>query len=210
MSQISVSFEGFSPAVLIRAFSELMAFVSGFYDVTVMRKKCAARGTSRWRSPLLGLLRISSERICVITGTHSKVRHVRVPRRSAVAPMPIPTGETQLECEGLVTHLQNVAELKDTALSHELHDELGGLMGAAVMDLDALRRISLIPRRLRVLGSTLRGWFAITANGAVARARPIPIVDQVVLVIPMPSANRAIPFLEAAHELGAIAAGEHS
>jgi hypothetical protein len=91
-----------------------------------------------------------------------------------------------------------------------LHDELGGLMGAAVMDLDALRRISLIPRRLRVLGSTLRGWFAITANGAVARARPIPNVDQVVLVIPMPSANRAIPFLEAAHELGAIAAGEHS
>jgi signal transduction histidine kinase len=49
--------------------------------------------------------------------------------------------ETQLECEGLVTHLQNAAELKDTALSHELHDELGGLMGAAVMDLDAVRRV---------------------------------------------------------------------
>jgi signal transduction histidine kinase len=49
--------------------------------------------------------------------------------------------ETQLECEGLITHLQNAAELKDTALSHELHDELGGLMGAAVMDLDAVRRI---------------------------------------------------------------------
>jgi signal transduction histidine kinase len=48
---------------------------------------------------------------------------------------------TQLECEGLITHLQNAAELKDTALSHELHDELGGLMGAAVMDLDAVRRI---------------------------------------------------------------------
>lgn len=49
--------------------------------------------------------------------------------------------ETQLECEGLITHLQNAAELKDTALSHELHDELGGLMVAAVMDLDAVRRI---------------------------------------------------------------------
>jgi signal transduction histidine kinase len=49
--------------------------------------------------------------------------------------------KTQLECEGLVTHLQNAAELKDTALSHELHDELGGLMGAAVMDLDAVRRV---------------------------------------------------------------------
>jgi signal transduction histidine kinase len=55
--------------------------------------------------------------------------------------MSMPIEETQLECEGLVTHLQNAAELKDTALSHELHDELGGLMGAAVMDLDAVRRV---------------------------------------------------------------------
>jgi signal transduction histidine kinase len=53
--------------------------------------------------------------------------------------MSIPIEETQLE--GLVTHLQNAAELKNTALSHELHDELGGLMGAAVMDLDAVRRV---------------------------------------------------------------------
>jgi signal transduction histidine kinase len=56
-------------------------------------------------------------------------------------PMSIPIEETQLECEGLVTHLLNAAELRDTALSHELHDELGGLMGAAVMDLDAVRRV---------------------------------------------------------------------
>jgi signal transduction histidine kinase len=56
--------------------------------------------------------------------------------------MSIPTEETHLECEGLVTHLQNAAELKDTALSHELHDDLGGLMGAAVMDLDAVRRVT--------------------------------------------------------------------
>src|ERR1700719_300644 len=55
--------------------------------------------------------------------------------------MSIPIEETQLECEGLVTHLQNAAELRNTALSHELHDELGGLMGAAVMDLDAVRRV---------------------------------------------------------------------
>jgi nitrogen-specific signal transduction histidine kinase len=53
--------------------------------------------------------------------------------------MSIPTEETQLECEGLVTHLQNATEVKDTALSHELHDDLGGLMGAAVMDLEAVR-----------------------------------------------------------------------
>jgi signal transduction histidine kinase len=51
------------------------------------------------------------------------------------------TEETLRECEGLITHLQNATELKDTALAHELHDELGGLMGAAVMDLDAVRRV---------------------------------------------------------------------
>jgi len=49
--------------------------------------------------------------------------------------------ETLLEVQRLVTYLQNAAELKDTALAHELHDELGGLMGAAVMDLDSVRRM---------------------------------------------------------------------
>jgi signal transduction histidine kinase len=53
----------------------------------------------------------------------------------------MPNEETRFECEGLITHLQKAAELKDTALSHELHDELGGLMGAAVMDLEAVRRV---------------------------------------------------------------------
>ena len=62
-----------------------------------------------------------------------------MPRRAVAARMSSPTEETQLECEGLVTHLQNATEVKDTALSHELHDELGGLMGAAVMDLEAVR-----------------------------------------------------------------------
>jgi signal transduction histidine kinase len=51
------------------------------------------------------------------------------------------TEETLLEVQQLVTHLQNAAELKDTALAHELHDDLGGLMGAAVMDLDSVRRV---------------------------------------------------------------------
>jgi signal transduction histidine kinase len=64
-----------------------------------------------------------------------RVRH----RRAVMAPMSLPIEDTQLE--GLVTHLQNATELKNTALSHELHDELGGLMGAAVMDLDAVRRV---------------------------------------------------------------------
>jgi len=46
-----------------------------------------------------------------------------------------------LQVQGLVTYLQNAAESKDTGLAHELHDELGGLMGAAAMDLDSVRRV---------------------------------------------------------------------
>jgi signal transduction histidine kinase len=49
--------------------------------------------------------------------------------------------ETLLEVQRLVAYLQNAAELKDTALAHHLHDELGGLMGAAAMDLDSVRRV---------------------------------------------------------------------
>ena len=74
-----------------------------------------------------------------MTGPSSTVCRRR--RASQTRGRSMPIEETQLECEGLITHLQNAAELKDTALSHELHDELGGLMGAAVMDLDAVRRV---------------------------------------------------------------------
>jgi signal transduction histidine kinase len=76
-----------------------------------------------------------------MTGPSSMVYRRGRASRSHGSAMSMPIEEAQLECEGLVTHLQNVAELKDTALSHELHDELGGLMGAAVMDLDAVRRV---------------------------------------------------------------------
>jgi signal transduction histidine kinase len=55
--------------------------------------------------------------------------------------MSISAEETPQEIEALVTHLQDATELKDTALAHKLHDELGALMGAAVMDLDAVRRV---------------------------------------------------------------------
>jgi signal transduction histidine kinase len=65
-----------------------------------------------------------------------------VPRKQTVAPVSVSIDETLLEVQRLVTHLQNAAELKDTALAHELHDDLGGLMGAAVMDLDSVRRLN--------------------------------------------------------------------
>jgi len=53
----------------------------------------------------------------------------------------IPVEETRQQVDALVAYLQNSAEIKDTDLAHELHDELGALMGAAVMDLDAVRRV---------------------------------------------------------------------
>ena len=61
--------------------------------------------------------------------------------KQAVTPLPVSIEETLLELQRLVTHLQYIAELKDTALAHQLHDELGGLMGAAIMDLDSVRRV---------------------------------------------------------------------
>jgi signal transduction histidine kinase len=64
-----------------------------------------------------------------------------VPSKQAVAPLPGSIEETLLEVQRLVTHLQDAAELKDTTLAHQLHDDLGGLMGAAVMDLDSVRRV---------------------------------------------------------------------
>jgi signal transduction histidine kinase len=64
-----------------------------------------------------------------------------VPCKDGAAPMPVSVEEALLEAQQLVAHLQNAAELKDTALAHQLHDDLGGLMGAAVMDLDSVRRV---------------------------------------------------------------------
>ena len=55
--------------------------------------------------------------------------------------MSIPPKKNQRAFNALFTHLQNATELKDTSLAYELHDELGALMGAALMDLDAVRRV---------------------------------------------------------------------
>src|SRR3984957_13702722 len=59
----------------------------------------------------------------------------------AVASMPILNEGMPLDIERLATHLQNAAELRQTTLAHRLHDDLGALMGAAVMDLDSMRRV---------------------------------------------------------------------
>jgi signal transduction histidine kinase len=48
--------------------------------------------------------------------------------------------ERTLELTALSTHLQGVSELEKSALSRELHDELGGLLVAARMDLSWLQQ----------------------------------------------------------------------
>lgn len=86
---------------------------------------------------MLQSLEISSKRICDLTVSVSPARM----RDPAIAPLSTSVEQSLLEIERLVTHLQNAAELRDTALAHELHDELGGLMVAAAMDLDLVRRV---------------------------------------------------------------------
>jgi signal transduction histidine kinase len=72
--------------------------------------------------------------------SHASPPAVQAPQQAA-APMPVSIEETLVETQRLVAHLQNAAELRATALAHQLHDDLGGLMGAAVMDLDLVRRV---------------------------------------------------------------------
>jgi signal transduction histidine kinase len=62
-----------------------------------------------------------------------------------VAPLSILVEETRQQVDELVAYLQNATEVKDTDLAHELHDELGSLMVAAVMDLYAVRRVDPAP-----------------------------------------------------------------
>jgi signal transduction histidine kinase len=89
--------------------------------------------------------------------------------------------ETRQEIQALVTHLQDTTEIKDTALAHELHDELGGLMGAAVMDLDAVRRVrpalsqNALDRIDRVKG-TLQQAIDLT-RGVIEELRPSILED---------------------------------
>lgn len=64
-----------------------------------------------------------------------------------MAQLTIPVEETRQQVDALVAYLQNATEEKDTDLAHELHDELGALMGAAVMDLYAVRRVDPAPSR---------------------------------------------------------------
>ena len=54
--------------------------------------------------------------------------------------MSIEMNEALVEADALIAHLQDHAEVEKSHLARQLHDDLGGLMVAAVMDLDAVRR----------------------------------------------------------------------
>jgi hypothetical protein len=60
--------------------------------------------------------------------------------------MSIPIEETQLECEGLITHLQNATELKDTALSLHAYVEIS--IKPLEMGHDVIRVMARVTRNL--------------------------------------------------------------
>jgi len=96
--------------------------------------------TRRWVSLATTTAALVASVGLVLLLTHLVLRQVRSKEREAAE-----LAERQAELEGLVarrteelselsTHLQSVAEQEKSALSRELHDELGGLLVAARMD----------------------------------------------------------------------------
>jgi signal transduction histidine kinase len=60
-------------------------------------------------------------------------------RKLAVVCMSISCEEALAEAENLIRHLHSEGEIERTRLARDLHDELGGLMVSAVMDLSYVR-----------------------------------------------------------------------
>ena len=70
------------------------------------------------------------------------------------------TDDALVEAESLITHLQSATEVDKAALARELHDELGGLMVSAMMDLGSVQLLQpdicdLARERLQRVKTTL-------------------------------------------------------
>jgi signal transduction histidine kinase len=100
--------------------------------------------TSRWVSLAMTSGALAASMGLVLLLTHLGLRHQRSKEREAAE-----LAERQAELEQVVqqrteelselsTHLQSLAEKEKSALSRELHDELGGLLVAARMDVSWL------------------------------------------------------------------------
>jgi signal transduction histidine kinase len=68
-----------------------------------------------------------------------------------------PGDQALFEAERLITHLQAATEAHRTLLAREVHDELGGLVVSAIMDLSsALRRLPALDPSLQVQFDRIR------------------------------------------------------
>jgi signal transduction histidine kinase len=99
---------------------------------------------SRWVSLATTTIALAAAVILMLLLVHLGLQHLRFKERETEA-----LAERQAELERVVqqrteelselsTHLQSLAEKEKSALSRELHDELGGLLVAARMDLSWL------------------------------------------------------------------------
>jgi signal transduction histidine kinase len=64
-----------------------------------------------------------------------------VPGKKRVAAVPTESEQALLEAESLITHLQVTTEADKASLARKLHDELGGLMVSALMDLGSVQHL---------------------------------------------------------------------
>jgi signal transduction histidine kinase len=60
-----------------------------------------------------------------------------------------PFSSSVLECRDALTHLQEVSESRSTKLARSLHDDIGGLLISAVMDLGWITRHPACPAELQ-------------------------------------------------------------
>jgi signal transduction histidine kinase len=115
--------------------------------------------TSRWVSLATTSTALAASMGLVALLTHLSLRHLRSKEREAEE-----LAERQAELERLVqrrteelselsTHLQSLAEKEKSALSRELHDELGGLLVAARMD------VSWLEDRLNTADEEVQSYF---------------------------------------------------
>src|SRR5258708_4847348 len=122
-------------------------------SVSVVRKKESAElaaATARWQTDLrlsrwitLGGAILNIGLVALATGLVYGDMRRRVRQATALRDqkreLARQVEERTRELTALSTHLQDVSELEKSALSRELHDELGGLLVAARMDLSWLQ-----------------------------------------------------------------------
>ena len=145
-------------ALTMTRIEELVGMIEAEETTEVLQASHSWR-ISRWVSLATTSITLAASLGLVLLLTHLSLRHVRSKEREAEE-----QAERQANLERLVqrrteelselsTHLQSLAEKEKSALSRELHDELGGLLVAARMD------VSWLEDRLNTADSEVQGYF---------------------------------------------------